>query len=372
MSEDQQKVISTSAGQAPGVPSTSAVAHRVTVAEVGQIAALSDPVLRNLRITLAYHDLAVGMGELLGRANASWCCFGTWASRTAGRFIRGEATPRIIRTVLAFVERVPEQFRVLTPAALAQEVTQVTNNVAQGNLIVFQDLGMLYARMLQAHAEETDHGRAAQRCRAALRPGPVEEGGEDLLIGAVDAYHDAMLAANAAQRAELVFLANLRIGLHEQIRLQKPIMQALTSPPVYRFTPMPLRRRLDAAWRDLATGHLMDIRLPGLDFEHTGELTRQSLGADVRRAQNGDVFPPDLTRLHNLELKALLYDLDRHPNTLLGSAAHDWSDLADRMNFVADLFRVWQQDSRLYLPPFTPEQIDNTRAGRIPASGPPL
>lgn len=45
---------------------------------------------------------------------------------------------------------------------------------------------------------------------------------------------------------------------------------------------------------------------------------------------------------------------------------------ADRMNFVADLFRVWQQDSRLYLPPFTPEQIDSIRGGRTPAGEVPL
>lgn len=354
-------------------PSSPAEAHCVTLAEVEQIAALSDPVLRNLCITLAYHDLAVGMTELLGRADASWCGFGTWASKTAGRFIRGETTPRLIQLALAFAARIPTLLRALTPAALMHTVDQVARNVAHGNLIVFQDLGMLYARMLRVYAEETEHARAAQRCRAALRPGPITDGGQDLLIGAVDTYHDAMAATNPAQRAELVLLANLRVGLHEQIRLQGPIIRALMASPIYRFTPEPLRRRLGVAWKNVATGQLMDIRLPAPHFEYTGQLIVQSLGADVRRRRStAAAFPPDLTNLHNVELKALLYDIDRTPNSLLGSAADDWSDLGDRMNFVADLFRAWQQDPRLYLSPFTRAQIDTIRAGKIPIDGPPL
>lgn len=73
-----------------------------------------------------------------------------------------------------------------------------------------------------------------------------------------------------------------------------------------------------------------------------------------------------------MELKALLYDIDRTPNTVVGSAARDWSDLADRMNFLADLFRSWQQESRLFLEPFTGEQAAAIRACRMPVGGPPL
>lgn len=37
-----------------------------TVAEVAAIAALDDPVLRNLRITQCYHDLAIAMSAVSG------------------------------------------------------------------------------------------------------------------------------------------------------------------------------------------------------------------------------------------------------------------------------------------------------------------
>jgi len=327
--------------------------------------------VRNLRITQTYHDLARGMAGLLGWRNTSWCCFGTWASRTAGRFIRGEAVPRGVLVMEAIAERVPARLRALTPAALVLIVRQVAQHVAHGNLIVFQDLGPLYARMLDAFTGSTDLDHAAAQCTATLRPGPVTAGGDDLLADAVRAYRDAISATDPDARAELILLANLRIGLHEQIRLQEPITHALLSMPSYRFAPAPLRNALATTWKNLATAQLMDIRLPSVDFETTRRLTAQQLGANVGRGLQY-AFPPNLAQLQNQELKALLYDLDRSPNTVLGSAADDWSDLSDRMNFIADLFRAWQQTPRLFLPPFTPTQTQTIRAGQLPHGGPPL
>ena len=49
-----------------------------------------DPAERNLRITQTYHELAVALVEQLGQINATWYAYATWASRTAGVFIRGE------------------------------------------------------------------------------------------------------------------------------------------------------------------------------------------------------------------------------------------------------------------------------------------
>jgi hypothetical protein len=103
-------------------------------------------------------------------------------------------------------------------------------------------------------------------------------------------------------------------------------------------------------------------------FACQARLTAQRLGTDVGRV----TFPPDLAQLRNQELKALLYDLDRSPNTVLRSAADDWSDLSDRMNFIADLFRAWQQEPRLFLAPFTPAQTRTIRAGGLPPADPPL
>ena len=71
------------------------------VDDVERIAGLDDdPVLRNLLITQCYHDLSQKLTVLFGRENANWCNFATWASKTAGRFIRKEQVPERFRATL--------------------------------------------------------------------------------------------------------------------------------------------------------------------------------------------------------------------------------------------------------------------------------
>ncbi|WP_416970256.1 hypothetical protein [Streptomyces sp. 4F14] len=342
---------------------------RVNLCEIEDIPAIEDPILRNLRITQAYHDLAIAMTEILGRENVSWCAFGTWASRTAGLSIRGESAPAIIKTVIAFSQRVPPRFRRFRGDAFTEAVQQVSRNVAWGNLLVFQDLGPLFARLINDVGQATtDCDQAVERCIASLKTGPVEQGGQDLLIAAVRNYGKAMIAHSADERAEHVLLANLYIGLHEQIRLQEPITQALTWPTDAQ---LPLRKQLQRSWETMVTQQLMDVMLPASDFTITRRLISQRLGADIGKVSNYTQFPKVLTRLENIELKALLYDIDRTPNTLLGSAANNWALLGDRMNFVADFFRAWQQEERLFQAPFTAEQTALIRMGKFP-DGPPL
>src|SRR5687767_2502159 len=63
------------------------------LADLGRIAALTQPVLRNLLITQRYHDLSHDLTAALGRTDANWATFATWASKTAGRSIREEDVP---------------------------------------------------------------------------------------------------------------------------------------------------------------------------------------------------------------------------------------------------------------------------------------
>jgi hypothetical protein len=81
-----------------------------------------------------------------------------------------------------------------------------------------------------------------------------------------------------------------------------------------------------------------------------GETLR--LGRDVP-----GTFPAELERIDNAELRALLGRLDRTPNTTRGSAAKRWSSLTDRINYIADLFRVYQDEPKLLEDPFTPEEM---------------
>ena len=69
-----------------------------TITEVERIAALTDPVQRNLQITQCYHELAVVLAERSG-GGANWCCFATWASKQAGQTIRKEDLGQALETV---------------------------------------------------------------------------------------------------------------------------------------------------------------------------------------------------------------------------------------------------------------------------------
>src|SRR5262245_60249541 len=70
-----------------------------TLADVDAIAAGSDPVLRNLQITLSYSDLSIAIAVFMP-VNAGWCTVATWASKQAGVTIRNEDLLDIARARL--------------------------------------------------------------------------------------------------------------------------------------------------------------------------------------------------------------------------------------------------------------------------------
>src|ERR1700735_1101719 len=72
----------------------------ITEAEASAIAALTDPAYRNLKITQAYHDLKIALAHQFGPKNVTWCAYATWASKTAGSFIRAEEVPGLVREYL--------------------------------------------------------------------------------------------------------------------------------------------------------------------------------------------------------------------------------------------------------------------------------
>ena len=51
---------------------------------VQDIAAMTDPVQRNLWITQRYHEFALQLRDAGAGEDATWCAFAVWASKTAG------------------------------------------------------------------------------------------------------------------------------------------------------------------------------------------------------------------------------------------------------------------------------------------------
>jgi hypothetical protein len=366
-----------------------------SLAEVEAIGLDADPVIRNLRITQAYHELSAGLARRLGAA-ANWCTFATWASRQAGRTIRGEDLARLIEAELGSAEEVGAALvrlgqalravgRVADRSALAATVRDVLSPVraaeragqavAHGNLKVFDEIGREFARLLAAPGEGVD---AFDKVAAGLRPGPPPHG-QDLLRAAFAAYAGALVSADGRQRAERILLANLRIGLHEQTRLQPEIASALDAPVAH---PREVKERLLARLfpgrarllgrlgllddvvdrlveavrrrvRAVLTGHLMTLELPD---------GRLRLGRDV-----AGVCPPHLLEPADAELRELLRAIDPVAGSPLGSGARDWAELDERMHFIAELFRVRQEDVRLFDAPFDTAQAAAMREGRRPA-----
>jgi hypothetical protein len=201
-----------------------------SVGDIQRIVAIPNPVVRNLEITYAYSRLAAACAARTGKG-ANWCTYATWASRQAGGTIRGE-------DLLANLERrlgerrwalhpVASLWRKLLRRGLFQRETRIgrlTNElhtpfdaferasdaVARGNLKVFEEIGLEFARYL--NGEPAD--------------------GDDLLRQAFAHYDRLRIEDDPKQRAELALLANLEIGLHEQTRLQPEILEALDAASV--------------------------------------------------------------------------------------------------------------------------------------------
>lgn len=323
---------------------------------IARVAAMSEPVQRNLWITHIYHRLEVALAERLGDDDVSWCAYGTWASKTAGRFIRGEVVPGVLRPLVA-------RGHVLG-RLIARVDARVRERIAFGNRHVFAELAPAFRELVDLlDLPPSSRPAAAAEFLAGFAPGATEDGGQDTLRRAFAAYLAAAETRAPKPRAERILLANTLVGLHEQIRLQPAIAAALTAPTAM-LVPAdadPLRRalgeRLGVLLRTTLTRWMMTIALPGGDV---------SLGHDVPATADGRSFPAALERVELPELRAVLGALDRTPDTTDGSAADDWAALDDRMNFIVDLFRSRQRDRSLRSSPFSSAQLADLHAGARP------
>jgi hypothetical protein len=360
-----------------------------SVDAIATICSMSDPAKRNHHITQTYHQLTVELAKIFGTKDVTWCAYATWASKTAGTFIRGEEVPHLVRSYLdsarhvsSAVSNLNAELSKVHSAANVHEgelqriieevIGAVTDNVGQGNLIVFQELAPPYARMLSAFANQTIYDQSViDRFVSQFKPGPVEQGGQSLLIEAFTHYYRALHECDARRKAEFMFLGNALAGYHEQIRLQGPIAGSLNAPLEAPFMQLvheeaksgvpeqhhgviahlveriirPLGTRIEQEWDEISTRWLMTLQLPDAKLD---------LGKDVPKLANGQSFPESLQTVEYPPLVELLGHLDRTPNSLSGSAAKDWASLSDRMNYVVDFFRSRQQDPNLYQDPREP------------------
>jgi hypothetical protein len=396
------------------MPSTTPVP---TVSDVDRIAALPDPVIRNLAITQCYTELSSALAQRTGPA-ANWCTFATWASKQAGQTIRqedlirtleyklkygpaaapapGGAAPQPAAAVVVSAQQMgaPEDadaieetlWQVLDPRT---PFNHASDAVARGNRKVFAEIGREFARFLATCTADAafDQTHIDAFCQT-LRPGDPPDG-QRLLRDAFTRYYRALFVEDAGRRAQWLLLANIEIGLHEQTRLQPEIRAALDAPII---DPRDLSRRLVAAlfprrawltraqawWQrlrgrpsllDKAVDLFVDQVREDARLIVSEQLMTISLPPDVRIRLGHDLraqFPASLRQITDPNLLALLELVDPTPDSQRGSGAADWSNLPDRLHFIADLFRCYQEDAALLDPPFTAEQVAALKAGRKP------
>ena len=63
------------------------------------------------------------------------------------------------------------------------------------------------------------------------------------------------------------------------------------------------------------------------------------------------------------ELRELLDRIDPTPDSGDDSGVTDWADLDDRVHFIADMFRCFQESRFLFDPPFSPVQLERLGQG---------
>ena len=93
-----------------------------------------------------------------------------------------------------------------------------------------------------------------------------------------------------------------------------------------------------------------------------GSAVRLQLGEDI-----GAGFPESLREIVLPDLRALLDRIDPTRDSQLESGAVDWADLDDRVHFIADMFRCFQESPFLFETPFTTAQLEQLNAGERPA-----
>lgn len=373
-----------------------------SVNDVRQIVGIANPVIRNLAITHSYSRLAAAFAARSGEG-ANWCTYATWASRQAGRTVRGEDLLEHLGRRLGdgrwLLHPIATLWRRLLRRGLFQRETRIgrltaelhtpfdaferaSDAVARGNLKVFEEIGLEFARYLHECPPDTPDEASQVRFLDRLRPGDPPEG-QRYLRQAFARYERRRLERDPKVRAELAVLANLEIGVHEQTRLQPEICEALDAayatqqdlgrralealfPSAARWWPVVrgpaaaavgvvaagVQRDASRLAREVITDSLMILSLPGRVL---------ALGTHL-----SDAYPEALGEPADAELTELLARFEPVAPAPDDCGARDWSDLHQRMHYIVHLFCAFHLSEQLSRPPFTPEQVASFSRGVVP------
>jgi hypothetical protein len=344
---------------------------------IPEISEMEDPCLRNLWITQTYHQLGTQMAARGLAPDATWALFAVWASKSAGRMIRGEELPTALRGGIEHNAVLHEQrdtlnrrwswaqrlrladgFHVSQLAGLTDDVARdVSRQLAEGNRLVFAELAPMFHSLARG-----DHPSVTSELEQ-----PVAD------------YEQALVETDPDKRSVHVLRANVAAVAHEQQRLQTFIAGAVDAPitdalhglinsHIARFLPgwvlrhlarpavATLNDELTRLWQDSATALLMRLVTADEDLDLHDTLPIPPGSAAL--------FVPPLS---GPEAAAALGVWDRTGGLGRPCGAEDWVSLKERMGYIVNLFRSRQRRPSLADAPFTQEQLVEMATGQLPS-----
>lgn len=366
------------------------MSSKLTKEQVDAILGQKNLLVRNLQITVGYYKVGRGMRKFISDRDVNWFGFGTYASKTAGRAIRHETLPGPIKSAMVRAAGYDNTYMYLhdvletaedpskqNPDNLVWKVlSQVSLLLSQGNLLIFKELAWIFVDMMATFSNDwqPDDTKWGAFLDKHCKIGAIEEGGQDLLRESLSYFYQSRFETDDKKKAELILMANLLIGFHEQTRLQ-PVIEKALAVPFDIFTkglipdddekpdnlPQKISRRTIGFSRKMVlrsvTKMLMSYTLP------TREL---KVGIDLVAPTGMINFPPELLTIENPRCKELVMTFSTGMDTISGSAAHNWGNLMDRMNFLVDFFRSYQHYKPLLQKPFLDNQMSVIESGQFP------
>ncbi len=358
--------------------------------EVEEIAAMTDPVARNYRITECYRQLSAAMAGRTGFI-ANWCTFANFASRQAGETIRREdlkktilrrlgddrSIEEILQWIVWFAQRTgvrvtPDKIREsVLRRAMSEAVDKSAEAVGRGNNKVFKEIGWQFAHFIGLCLHDTQYNEEnLQTFLGQLKDGDPPDG-QRFLRQAFNRYYRAFFETDSRKASEARFFANLEIGYHEQTRLQPEIASALNAVTIDSTAILKQISKLlsDNAgfWKGLLFTVKALVGANGLLEEKAGALAERissrlriiltaqmmtitippnrvlALGKDLNMP-----FAVSLETIEDVELKSFLANVDPTGDSLQESGALEWSNFKERMHFIADLFRCCHENQDLF------------------------
>lgn len=319
-----------------------------------------------------YEKLGRAFSSVLDPNNASYCHFAQqMTANTKALCERRELRERLLQATTA---RGRELLGLSGLAALALKALGLYQRVQLSGLTAVEKAALLllnsrrklheeltplmaqFIALLEYQATEGELAAFTDQ----LRPGPADEGGQEVLKEAFLAYFEGHQAQAPATKAQLILLGNCSMSLYEQTRLQRhlylaadvsieQVFQDVLDDVLPSWFPRVLRRAiryaargyvalLGTTWQKIVHRLAMKISVPDPALIAWDDVP------SVRVRE----FPSDLKEITERRLCSMSQRFDPQFGTSQRDGSNNWSDLRDRMGYLLEILRARQQE-RAYL-----------------------